>query len=401
MFMRSVSRIAASQFFRAALCAAALFISDSQAQTSKQLSVRQVQVLGSKNAVEIQVEASDRIVPQAQVLTNPDRLVIDFPNAVPGKELRSQSVYRGQVKDLRVGLFQSKPPVTRIVLDLNSAQSYQIFPGQMVIIKVMNAPDTIPTVADYPEPTGRSGLISANYVAAAARMQPASIRADAIRPEPTHAEPARLEPTPADAPHVLAHADLPPAGISQAGISQAPPAPAPKPLDVSFSNGLLTVHSNKATLSEVLFAVQQRTGADIAIAAGAEQEKVVVDLGPAPAPEVLAQLLNGSKFNFLILSDANDPRQLDKVILSPRVEVAVAPPPPQFNQPDESAEEEPAPQPAPVHPMPQPGPARMHRAPVQPPPQPEAASNTKPDETNPNETNPNDNPQNPQNPPNQ
>ncbi len=385
--MRSVSRIAASQFFRAALCAAALFISDSQAQAAKQLSVRQVQVLGSKNAVEIQVEASDRIVPQARVLTNPDRLVIDFPNAVPGKELRSQSVYRGQVKDLRVGLFQAKPPVTRIVLDLNSAQSYQIFSGQLVIIKVMNAPDTIPTVADYPEPTGRSGLISANYVAAAARMQPALIRADAIRPEPL-----RPEPTHTDAPRAgLTHADLPQAGISQAGISQPAPAPAPKPLDVSFSNGLLTVHSNKATLSEVLFAVQQRTGADIAIAAGAEQEKVVVDLGPAPAPEVLAQLLNGSKFNFLILSDANDPRQLDKVILSPRVEVAVAPPPPpQFNQPDEPAEEEPSPQPAPVHPMPQPGPARMHRAPVQPPPQQtETPSNTKPDETT-NETNPNE-----------
>jgi hypothetical protein len=306
--MRSTSRIAASRIFLAAVCAA-LSIPALHAQ---QVSVRHVQILGGKNAVEIEVEASDRIVPQTQVLTNPDRLVIDFPNAVPGRELHSQSVYRGQVKDLRVGLFQSKPPVTRIVLDLNSAQSYQVFPGQTVIVKVMSAPDSIQTVADYPEPTGRSGLITANYVTSAERV----------------------------------HVD--------------PPPPAPKPLEVIFRDGVLTVHSNKATLSEVLYAVQQRTGAEVAIAAGAEQEKVVVDLGPAPAPEVLAQLLNGSKFNFLILSNANDPRQLDKVILSPRVEGYTAPPPPPpMAMPNDTADDQaaspPAPRPAPV----QTAPARM------------------------------------------
>jgi hypothetical protein len=310
--MCSTLRIAVRRLLPAVFCTG-LSIAVSQSQTSTpQLSVRHVQVLGGKNAVEIEVEASGRIVPQAQMLTKPDRLVIDFPNAVPGSGLRSQSVYRGQVKDLRIGLFQDKPPVTRIVLDLNSAQAYQVFPGQTVIIKVMNAPDSIQTVADYPEPTGRSGLIAANYVASTEHI--------------------RLEPPP-----------------------KPVPPPAPKPLEVSFSDGLLTVHSNKATLSEVLFAVQQRTGAEVAIAAGAEQEKVVVDLGPAPAPEVLAQLLNGSKFNFLILSNANDPRQLDRVILSPRVEGPTAPLPPLPPPQDDTADEELAP---PV----------VHPAPVQPPP---------------------------------
>ena len=57
--------------------------------------------------------------------------------------------------------------------------------------------------------------------------------------------------------------------------SEAAPEP---PLEVSYRNGLLGIHANKATLSEVLFAVQQRTGAEISIAAGAEQEKVVADI---------------------------------------------------------------------------------------------------------------------------
>ena len=60
-----------------------------------QASVRTVKVLSAKDAVEIEVGASDRIVPQTQVLTGPDRLVIDFPNAVPSQDLRSQSVDRG------------------------------------------------------------------------------------------------------------------------------------------------------------------------------------------------------------------------------------------------------------------------------------------------------------------
>jgi hypothetical protein len=98
-----------------------------------------------------------------------------------------------------------------------------------------------------------------------------------------------------------------------------PPAP-PPPLMVTFQSGLLTITSNQATLSEVLFAVHQHTGAEIAIPAGAEQEKVVAALGPAPAPEVLSRLLNGSKFNFLILSSVADPAVLDRVILTARPE---------------------------------------------------------------------------------
>ena len=109
-------------------------------QSSSIASVRRVQVLGSKDAVEIEIEASDRLVPQTRVLTAPDRLVVDFPNAVPGNQLRSQSVNRGQVTSVRAGLFQSNPPVTRVVIDLKTAQSYQVFPyGRTVIIKVMGA----------------------------------------------------------------------------------------------------------------------------------------------------------------------------------------------------------------------------------------------------------------------
>ncbi len=239
-----------------------------------QVSVRSVKVLRGKGTVEIEVESTDRVEPQAQLLTGPDRLVVDFPNAIPSAQLRSQSIDRGEVKDIRVALFQAKPPVTRLVLDLKSAQQYQIFPsGRTVMIKVSG--DAIaPEEVHDAEPT-RPGLVVTNY----------TTRAESI--------------------HIA-----------------TPVQPA---LQVTYRDGLLGVHANKATLSEVLYAIQQRTGADISIAAGAEQEKVVAEIEPAPAPEVLARLLNGSKFNFLILSATDDPRRLERVILSTRPDIVVTP----------------------------------------------------------------------------
>jgi len=286
-----------------------------------QVAIRGVRVLGTNGAVEIEVETSDRVVPQTQVLTGPDRLVVDLPNAVPGPKVRSQSVYRGEVKDVRVGLFQSNPPVTRVVLDLNSAQPYQIFPyGRTVMIKVMSPPEDDSVDADASSGgTSRAGLVVANYTSGAQVIQSNT--------------------------------------------------PAKAPLEVSFRQGMLSIKSNKATLSEVLYAVQQRTGADIAIVAGAEQEKVVADLGPAPAPEVLGRLLNGSKFNFLIVSAENNPQKLERVILSPRNESAVvplAPLPSNNNDADDDDSPAPAPPPVPINQAPQP--VKVQPAPGGPPP---------------------------------
>lgn len=242
--------------------------------------IRTAKVLGSKDAVEVEVEASDRIVPETQVLTGPDRLVIDFPNALPSHQLRNQSIDQGEVKDLRFGLFQNQPPVTRIVLDLKSPQSYQVFPyGRTVMIKVTGGSSQADSLAVNQAP--QAGLVAANYTG--------------------RAEPVRVEPV------------------------------VKSMLDVSFQNGLLGIRANQVSLGEILFLVRQRTGAAISLPPGAEQEKVAAEIAPAPAPEVLARLLNGSRFNFLILSAANDPRQLDRVILTPRPDAAAMPLPPMQN----------------------------------------------------------------------
>jgi hypothetical protein len=267
-------------------------------------------VLGNRNPVEIEIEASDRLVPSTQVLTGPDRLVVDFPNAVPAAQLRNQTLNRGEVKSVRVGLFTAKPPVTRVVIDLSGPQAYQVFPsGRTVIIRVGSAGPQ--TVGFNPSSSSGPRLVNSNY--------------------PVQSLPIA--------------------------------APAPPPLVVSFKAGKLTINSNKASLSEVLFAVHQRTGADIAIPAGAEQEKVVAQIGPGSAPEVLSQLLTGTRFNFLILSTENDPGTLDRVILSARPDG----PGPAFQplQPMAPVADDPdtdAPPPPPQQPAPNPNPAAGRQA---------------------------------------
>ncbi len=305
-----------NRFFRAAvlpLFAVACLSAHATLQAQAIPSIRKVEVLRTTGQVEIEIEASDRIVPQTNLLKHPDRLVVDFVNATPGAELRNQPVNRAEVKNLRVGLFSADPPVTRIVLDLAGPQPYQVFPsGRTVILKV-----------------GAGGTESAGY-----------------QPKPS-----------LNGANYSAGAHL--------SVESAPPT---RPeLAVSFREGMLTINANKASLSEVLFAVHQRTGADIAIPAGAEQEQVVAELGPAPAPEVLSRLLNGSKFNFLILSSSSDPKVLDRVILSSRPEGPMPQPRPQPQQPvtvaadqdqdnsDPETQPAPAPRPPQQHVAPAPG----------------------------------------------
>ena len=99
-------RAAAVLLLWAAVCSPAALFGKSVAVPS----VRRVRVLDSRNQVEMEIETSDRVVPQINVLTGPDRLVVDFVNALPGPQLRNQLVNRGEVKSLRVGLFSSDPP---------------------------------------------------------------------------------------------------------------------------------------------------------------------------------------------------------------------------------------------------------------------------------------------------
>jgi hypothetical protein len=84
---------------------------------------------------------------------------------------------------------------------------------------------------------------------------------------------------------------------------------------VSFHNDQLMIIAHNSTLGDVLRAVRNQTGAEVEIPSNAT-ERVVGRFGPGPARDVLAVLLNGSHFNYVMLGSAANPNALDRVILT-------------------------------------------------------------------------------------
>lgn len=103
----------------------------------------------------------------------------------------------------------------------------------------------------------------------------------------------------------------------QASVLLPPEQMPASPPEVQFQQGQLTIMASNSTLGDILRAVRKETGASVDVPGNAT-ERVVGQFGPGPARDVLASLLNGSHFNYLLLGSAENPVGLDRVILTSR-----------------------------------------------------------------------------------
>jgi hypothetical protein len=260
--------------------------------------LRRVRVLGGNKNFEVEIIADQPVVPRTQVMEEPYRLVVDFPGVVPSRDLHDLRLNRADVRGIRVGLLTSEPAVTRVVLDLNAQPQFKLFPsGRSVLVKL--AGEAQPAII---------GLVYDGVVNS-----------------------------------------LPNAVPGVATVSAA--LEVARRLRVTVRAGKLSIWADRASLSEVLYEIHRRTGADIPIPSGARNELVVVDLGPGPAPDVLADLLNGSPFNFVIVGVQGDPSRVGSVQLTPRENKSQpqsldrpSSPPPANATPDPPPRPEPLPQ---------------------------------------------------------
>jgi hypothetical protein len=118
---------------------------------------------------------------------------------------------------------------------------------------------------------------------------------------------------------------------------------------VTYLDGQLEIDAENETLATVLQLVSEITGATIDVPAGTGLEHIVQHAGPGPANVVIAQLLTGSPFNFVITSSPEHPDVLQQVLLTPRdragaPEVVAAAPKAEAPQPQPQAEPEPQPE---------------------------------------------------------
>jgi hypothetical protein len=140
------------------------------------------------------------------------------------------------------------------------------------------------------------------------------------------------------------HSRKPPTKQEQAAAAPQPtPAPPPtpeqmpaSPPQVTFDNGQLTIVAQNSTLGDILRAVRTKTGAAVEVPGNAT-ERVVAKIGPGPAREVLASLLNGSHFNYVMLGSPTKADMVDRIILTSKSgaepTAAASNPPPAPNEP--------------------------------------------------------------------
>src|SRR5581483_10409201 len=121
---------------------------------------------------------------------------------------------------------------------------------------------------------------------------------------------AKKKPTPVAAPAPVAPPPVP--------VYTPPPTPETSPAQppqVTYSGGMLTIVAQNSTLGDILNAVKSRTGATID-APGGMSERVATQLGPAPPRQVLADLLKGSHYDYVMIGSDTDPAAVRSIILT-------------------------------------------------------------------------------------
>jgi hypothetical protein len=87
---------------------------------------------------------------------------------------------------------------------------------------------------------------------------------------------------------------------------------------VSFDNGKLTIVAANSSMADIIAGIRSATGIRIETIGGPSGDRVAARIGPAPVRSVLLSLLQGSRYDYVMLGSVNDPDVVERVILSPR-----------------------------------------------------------------------------------
>jgi hypothetical protein len=218
--------------------------------------------------------------PRTMKLENPRRLVLDFPRAVFGQDLRNPFSRKPDIPYInliRSSLFQADPPTIRVVLEeTNDAPRPKVsVVGTKVEIQYFGSSTTAATSRQH------SPQIDLPPQAASATQKTSVI-------------PSQVE-----------HSPHPAQGIF-----------APNPT-ITYNNGLLSIDAENAPLADVLYAIGEKTGAGIQLPmSDGMLDRVALKMGPVTPRQLLTTLLEGSRYTYFIVEDGSG--GLQKVILTPK-----------------------------------------------------------------------------------
>jgi len=87
------------------------------------------------------------------------------------------------------------------------------------------------------------------------------------------------------------------------------------PQFIEYQNGQLQITAEDSTLGKVLDTVCQLLGAQIVAPPELSTERIAVHLGPAPPGEVVHSLLDGSRFDYIIMGSTEKPEAVKTLII--------------------------------------------------------------------------------------
>src|ERR1700730_7950350 len=124
--------------------------------------VRHLRVVRDSTNLRVEITLSGPIDANANVTLakNPDRLVLDLPNALSEAKQQQVSVNYKGVRRVRLGLNSANPPVTRVVVDLDQTHPYVLHSdGNRVVLIVSTASNAIAGAGQGAQAAGASGGI--------------------------------------------------------------------------------------------------------------------------------------------------------------------------------------------------------------------------------------------------
>jgi hypothetical protein len=91
---------------------------------SKVAAIKSFRIVQEKDGPAVEILSTRPLVPSIQAISDPDRLVIDLPNARLETQGKRINIQADQIRAIRADQFQQSPPVARVVVDLLAPRAY-------------------------------------------------------------------------------------------------------------------------------------------------------------------------------------------------------------------------------------------------------------------------------------
>ena len=160
-------------------------------QDGAHVNLQRVQVTGTADGLQVELTASEPVVPKVSTLADPPRLVLDFANTSLATSQRRIVVDRDGIKAVRLG---DTARATRVVVDLLETRDYQVSAnGNRLLVTFKSKSD--PAAASTPVPAASvADPATASSSPFASKVMPVRMKAPSAPAKPTPVKQASTKP---------------------------------------------------------------------------------------------------------------------------------------------------------------------------------------------------------------